>query len=172
MPRIEYRPEKAGDETGIRLVHEQAFGRPNEANLVDALRNRGALLLSMVALRGSHIVGHVSFSEVAIGTTASTFGAVGLGPIAVLPSHQRRGIGSQLVRLGLDRCRQAEHQMVVVVGEPRFYSQFAFVAARTRGIRCEFDVPDDAFMVLEIDEKAWTGRNGIAKYQDEFRHLV
>jgi putative acetyltransferase len=160
------RPEDAG---AIRFVLEEAFGQSNEADLVDALRRRGALTLSLVAVRENDVVGHIVFSPVTIESTGSRFNAIGLGPMAVLPLYQGKGIGSQLVRIGLEQCRQAGHEIVVVLGYPDFYGRFGFVSTKYRGIHCEFDVPDDVFMVMELRQDALAGRGGLVKYQPEFK---
>lgn len=163
-----FRAEQIGDEAPIRGLNEQAFGQPNEANLVAALRERGAVVLSMVATDNDQVVAHVLFTEAIVTEANSQFKALGLGPMAVLPSYQRRGIGSALLKYALDKCRGLDYDAVVVIGHPEFYPRFGFVPARWKGIRCEFDVPDEAFMVLELREDALAGRTGIVKYQPEF----
>ena len=162
------RHERSGDAHAIRFVLEEAFGQSNEADLVDALRHRGALTLSLVALRENEVVGHILFSPVTIESPGSSFNAIGLGPMTVLPPYQGKGIGSRLVRIGLEQCRQAGHEIVVVLGYPDFYGRFGFVPTRHRGIRCEFDVPDDVFMVMELRQGALAGRGGLVRYQPEF----
>ena len=168
---INFREEMSGEETAIRDVNEQAFGRTEEAALVDAIRKRDAIALSMVAAENSRVVGHILFTPVTIKGADSEFQALGLGPVAVLPSHQHKGVGSELLRKGLDRCRKLGHEIIVVVGEPAFYSRFGFVAAKGKGIDCEFDVPDEVFMVLELRENALAGRAGVVYYQNEFRDV-
>ncbi|NIO05861.1 MAG: GNAT family N-acetyltransferase [Proteobacteria bacterium] len=163
--------ERPEDAHAIRFVLEEAFRQSNEADLVDALRRRGALTLSLVALRDNEVVGHIVFSPVTIESADSSFNAIGLGPMAVLPPYQRKGIGSQLVRIGLEQCRQAGHAIVVVLGPPDFYGRFGFVPTRHRGIQCEFDVPDDVFMVMELRQGALAGRGGVVKYQPEFKSV-
>jgi putative acetyltransferase len=166
-----FRSEQIGDEAAIRGLNEQAFGQPNEANLVDALRERSAFVLSMVATDNDVVVGHVLFTEVIVTEADSQFKALGLGPMAVLPSYQRRGIGSGLLECALDKCRELDYHAAVVIGHPEFYSRFGFVPARLKGIRCEFDVPDEAFMVLGLREDALAGRRGVVKYQPEFSEV-
>ncbi|UCE47563.1 MAG: N-acetyltransferase [Phycisphaerales bacterium] len=163
--------ERPEDANAIRFVLEQAFGQSNEADLVDALRHRGALTLSLVAIRENEVVGHILFSPVTVESAGSSFNAIGLGPMAVLPPYQRKGIGSQLVRIGLEQCRQAGHEIVVVLGYPDFYSRFGFVPTKHRGIHCEFDVPDDVFMIMELRQGALAGRGGLVKYQPEFKSV-
>jgi putative acetyltransferase len=160
--------ERKEDANAIRFVLEEAFGQSSEADLVDALRRRGALTLSLVALREDEVVGHIVFSPVMIESAGSSFDAIGLGPMAVLPPYQRKGIGSELVRIGLEQCRDAGHEIVVVVGHPDFYGRFGFVPTKHRDLHCEFDVPDDVFMVMELRQDALAGRGGLVKYQPEF----
>jgi putative acetyltransferase len=147
---------------------EEAFGQPKEADLVDALRRRGGVTLSLVAVRDNEVVGHILFSPVTIESEGSSFEAVGLGPMVVLPVYQKRGIGSQLVRTGLEQCRRAGYEVVVVLGHAEYYPRFGFVPGKVHGIHCEFDGPDDVFMVVELHPGALDGRTGLAKYRPEF----
>jgi putative acetyltransferase len=169
---LQIREEQFGDELGMYHVNEQAFGSPAEADVVDTLRRRGAIVLSMVALESDTIVGHVLFTEAIIDDPRVSFKALGLAPMAVLPEYQRRTIGSQLLRASLDKCRQSGYDVVIVLGHPGFYPRFGFVPAKQHGIECEFDVPDNAFMILELRENALAKWTGIIRYQAEFRKFV
>ena len=166
------RPETPADVHSIRYVNEKAFSQENETKLIEKLRNRGALTISLVAIQENEIVGHIAFSPVMIESGLSSFEAIALAPMAVLPSHQRQGIGSQLVRAGLEECRRLGHEIILVLGHPDYYPRFGFVPARPKGIDCEFEVPEEAWMVLELQEGALTGRNGTAKFQPEFHEAV
>jgi putative acetyltransferase len=166
---ISVREEAPEDIGAIHLVNEEAFGRKQEADVVDALRARGAVVLSLVAVDGRRVIGHIMFSPVTVESGTSSFDAVALAPIAVLPEYQREGIGSRLVRAGLEKCRDAGHDVVVVLGHPGYYPRFGFVRAAPRGISCEYEgVPDDAWMVLELREGALAGRRGRVRFQPEF----
>ena len=158
-------PEDAG---GIRHVNEQAFAQKNEADIIDALRRSNALKLSLVAIEHDEIVGHIAFSPVTVESENSSFQAMGLGPMAVLPNHQNSGIGSQLVEKGLNECEKVGHGIVFVLGHPEFYGRFGFSPSKPYGLRSEYDVPDDVFMVKEIRKGALSGRKGIVKYRPEF----
>jgi putative acetyltransferase len=162
------RRERPDDVAAIRRVHEEAFGRPAEADLVDALRARGKATLSLVAVRGERVVGHVLFSAVTIEAGDEVTAALGLGPMAVLPAHQRAGVGSLLVRAGLEACRRAGHGCVVVLGHPEYYPRFGFVPAGRHGLAWEHPAPDEVFMVLEFRPGALTGAGGIVRYEPEF----
>jgi putative acetyltransferase len=142
------RSETTADIDCIRNVNEQAFGQKEEAEIVDKLRDRGALTLSLVAIRENEIVGHIAFSPVWIESGKSGFEAVALAPMAVLPPCQRQGIGSQLVLVGLEECCRLGHEIIVVLGHPDYYPRFGFITSRSKGITCEFEVPEEAFMVL------------------------
>lgn len=165
---LSVRRETPEDIEAIHYVNEQAFGGKQEADIVDALRNRGAVTLSLVAVRGNKIVGHILFSPVTIESESSNFTAVALAPMAVLPEFQGKGIGSRLVNDGLEECRTLGHEIVVVLGHPDYYPRFGFVPARPRGIECEFEAPEEAWMIMELREGALAGRRGTVKFQPEF----
>ena len=107
---IAIRKEEPGDIRAIRHVNEQAFGQDNEANIIEKLRRRGVLSISLVAVQDNEIVGHIAFSPVIKQAESSNFVAIALAPTAVLPANQRKGIGSQMVRAGLEECRRARNR--------------------------------------------------------------
>ena len=162
------RAEKTEDRDAIHRVVELAFGQRGEADLVDALRENASPCISLVATLDELVVGHIFFSPVTIEAEKDTFAAMGLAPMAVLPEYQNQGIGSQLVREGLKECERLGHDIVVVLGHPKFYPQFGFAPASLKGLRSEYDVPDEVFMVLELSEGALAGRVGLVKYHPEF----
>ena len=166
---VTIRPETTEDIDAIRSLNEQAFDQKDEADIIEKLRNRSALTVSLVAVQGNQIVGHILFSPVTIESEESSITAVGLGPMAVLPAYQRMGIGSELVRAGLEGCKLSGQEVVVVLGHPEYYPLFGFVPAGPKGILCEFDVPEEVFMVLELQEGALAGKRGTVKYQPEFK---
>jgi putative acetyltransferase len=166
---LEIRLESVGDEAAIRQVNEQAFARQNEANLVDALRDAGEGIISLVAVQDEQILGHIMFSPVQIESTSKGIkNAVGLGPMAVLPTYQGQGIGSQLVEEGLQACKECGFTIAVVLGHPTFYPRFGFVPAKPLGIRWEHDVPEDVFMVMALVDNALAGVTGVVKYHPAF----
>ncbi len=162
------RPETVEDFPAVRLVNEQAFARPNEADLVAALRDNAAPIISLVAVLDGRVVGHIFFSPVTVEAEDGSFAAMGLGPMAVLPAYQSQGVGSALVRAGLAACHDMGEDIVVVLGHPGFYPRFGFVPARPRGLYSEYDVPDDVFMVVELREGALARRGGLVRYRPEF----
>jgi putative acetyltransferase len=143
------RTELRGDQHAIRRVNELAFGQPNEAALVDALRDSEAWLpeLSLVAEDDSGIVGHALFSLVDLDSGPEL---LSLGPMAVLPERQRAGVGTAMAREGLERARATEFPLVVVIGHPEYYPRFGFRPARRYGIETPYDAPDEAWMALPL----------------------
>ncbi|MFC1847296.1 GNAT family N-acetyltransferase [Chloroflexota bacterium] len=166
------RPEIPENEAAIRHVNEEAFDGIVEASLVEGLRSRQAIILSLVAIDGDKVVGHILFSPVIIESESQSFDAAGLGPMAVLPLYQRKGVGSELVRAGLEECRRLGHEIVVILGHPEYYPRFGFVPAMPKGIGCEFEVPEEAWMILELHEGALGGRRGKVRFQPEFKEAV
>jgi putative acetyltransferase len=165
---ITIRAENAEDIPAIRRVNELAFGRTNEATLVDALRAVSNPQVSLVAVENDQIVGHIFFSPVTIESEESTSAALGLAPMAVLPEYQKQGIGSQLVREGLRECQRLGCNVVVVLGHPEYYPRFGFIPASQQGLRSEYPVPDEVFMVTELEPGALGGQRGLVKYRPEF----
>jgi putative acetyltransferase len=161
------RPETDADRASVRAVNEAAFGSPAEADIVAALRAKGVELVSLVADVDGIVVGHVLFSRVSL-AGHDELKLMGLGPLAVLPMYQRKGIGSALVREGLSRCRQLGARAVAVVGHPQYYPRFGFVAASSFGIRCKYDVPADVFMLAELESGALAGASGLLLYDEAF----
>jgi putative acetyltransferase len=162
------RDERPEDAAAVRRVNALAFGRAAEADLVDELRRAGAVARSLVAEAGGAIVGHILFSPVVIHGTGLAQPAVGLGPVAVLPAAQRRGIGSALVREGLRRCRDDGQRAAVVLGAPEYYRRFGFTSARARGLRSEYAAPPEAFMVAALAPGALAGADGVVVYHPAF----
>jgi putative acetyltransferase len=173
------RDESEADVTAVRQLNESAFGRPEEASLVDALRASAHPRVSLVACEGGEVVGHIFFSPVSIepdesvgaAAVAATGAALGLAPMAVLPQHQHRGIGSRLVREGLRACLSLGCEVAVVLGHPEYYPRFGFVPASRLGLRCEYDVPDEVFMATELTPGALEGVRGLVKYHPAFAEV-
>lgn len=164
--------ETEDDTTSIREVVTAAFGRTSEANLVEAIRNSPNFIpqLSIVAKEDGDAVAHVMFSAIAIATQNRPIPALALAPLSVMPARQHEGIGSHLVQVGLSKCRQLGHSIVVVLGEPRYYKRFGFQTASQFGMQAPFPVPDDAFMVLELKPGALKGVS-IVQYPAYFNQV-
>jgi putative acetyltransferase len=160
------RTETPADADAIHHVNELAFGRPAEAELVDALRHEARPFISLVAEDEGEIVGHICFTPV---TVEGAFAAVaGLAPMAVLPGRQNQRVGSRLVEAGLEECRRADFGMVVVLGHADYYPRFGFRPASSFGLNSEYDVPEPVFMALELRPGAATGVHGLVRYHEAF----
>ncbi len=169
---ITIRPERPEDASRVRHINELAFGQPAEADLVERLRQACTDSLSLVA-EDDAVVGHILFTSVVVESAGRQVLGMGLAPMAVLPDHQRQGIGSQLVRRGLDILRERGCPFVVVVGHPEYYPRFGFEPASMHGLASQWEsVPAAAFMVLVLDVHAMAGVSGVAKYREEFNEAA
>ena len=166
---VTIRQEDASDVSKIRTVNMSAFGSASEADIVDVLRRDARAAISLVAEHEGDIVGHIMFSPVAV-PEAPELRAMALAPLAVIPQCQRTGIGSALVRAGLDACRRWGAAAVFVVGHPSYYPRFGFAKASGFGFRCEFEVADSAFMVAELIPHVLDGQSGTVHFHEAFRH--
>ena len=169
---VTIRAERLEDIETIRAVNQEAFGQPQEGQLVDTLRTNGGVWLSLVATFNDRVVGHILYSPVTVGSGAEKVIGVGLGPMAVFPEYQRQGIGGRLIETGNQKIREAGHSFIVVLGHPEYYPRFGFKPAGGYGIKCEWDVPDNVFMVMVLDPSKMKGVSGLAKYRDEFSRVV
>jgi putative acetyltransferase len=150
----------------VRSINEAAFGRPDEADLVDGLRREGAVLLSLVAEVEQRIVGHMLFSRMSIETSNGPVSAAALAPVAVLPDLQRRGIGERLIRHGLDLLRERGERIVIVLGHPDYYPRFGFSSEKARFLESPF--PPEALMAMELISGALEGIRGKVRYPTAF----
>jgi putative acetyltransferase len=160
------RAETASDQSMIWQVNEAAFGSAEEADLVEALRTEGVVLLSVVAELDRQVVGHILFSRMSIETPTEVIAAVALAPMAVLPRYQRQGIGGRLIRYGLDALRALGERIVIVVGHPAYYPRFGFSTEQARSLESPF--PPDAFMALELSPGALDRIRGRVRYPQPF----
>lgn len=173
-PTISIRPERKEDIEGIHEVNRLAFGVEDEAQIIKRLRQSSRFIpeLSLLAIKKGQIVGHILFNLITIESQQGDISALSLAPMAVHPEFQSQGIGSELVREGLNRCQKLGHKIVVVVGHPGYYPRFGFVSAREKGLETPFPVPDEAFMVKELIPDALKGIKGIVKYPSEFDEIT
>lgn len=163
------RPEQPGDEHGIRAVHIAAFERETEADLVDQLRATASPLLSLVAIQDT-IIAHLMCSPV-VCKAAPAMQIMGLAPMAVLPKHQRTGIGSALVSDAVERCGEESYDAIIVLGHPAYYRRFGFQPASNFGIQSIYGAPDEAFMALELDPGSLRHASGQVRYHAAFDEL-
>ena len=164
------RAEGEEDRVAVRAVNESAFETLAEAALVDALRDQARPNISLVAEEAGAVVGHIMFSPVVLPEHAE-LAMMGLAPMAVSPEHQRQGIGSALVRAGLEECRGLGCGAVVVLGHPEYYPRFGFTPAVRFGVGCEYEVPDEVFMLVEL-RRGYLGKAcGKVRYHAAFGNL-
>lgn len=151
-----------------------AFGRDDKARLVDALRASDDFIpeLSLVAFEGEAILGHVLFTRIVIRDTDASHEGLALAPVAVVPSHQGKGVGSALIRRGLEEARRLGHEVVIVLAHPPHYPRFGFVPARARGIRAPFPVDDQSFVALALRPGDPDGIRGIVECRLPFASVA
>ena len=164
------RTEEPKDRPAVHAVNVSAFETPAEANLVDMLRKEACPVVALVAEDNEAVVGNIMFSPVSLSGHAG-FKIMGIGPMAVAPEHQRKGIGSALVRAGLERCKQLGVGAVVVLGHHGYYPRFGFLPSVRFGIGCEYNVPEDVFMVMELQPGYLRNATGTIKYHAAFNNV-
>ncbi|MBD0337174.1 MAG: N-acetyltransferase [Cyanobacteria bacterium Co-bin13] len=169
---IKIRPEQVSDYGAIAQMHTLAFGQADEARLVEKIRHSAAYVsdLALVAESDCQIVGHILFSYGQL-VGEGTVPVLVLAPLAVLPQHQRQGIGKRLVQQGLRAARARGNSLVTVLGEPAYYGQFGFEPAVHCGIESPFPVPEAAFMVKLIGQNSDLLR-GKLQYAPAFDDLI
>ncbi len=166
------RKETAKDFRDIRELHDRVFSGPTEGSIVDGIRKGNPDALSLVAVVNDRIVGHIFFSPVAIGGL-DAIPAMGLGPMAVLPEHQKQGIGAALVTRGIQLLQESGCAMVFVLGHAGYYPRFGFSPASRHGFTCQWDgAPDDAFMVKFLRKEYDGVVGGTVEYLPEFNEAV
>jgi putative acetyltransferase len=150
---VDLRAEQTQDRVVVRDIHRRAFRHHGDvvATLVDALREDDPAALSIVAEEAGEVVGHVMFSRSLLDAPRRLIAVQVLSPLAVAPEWQRRGIGSALVRHGLDLLDERGVPLVFVEGDPRFYSRAGFTPGRECGFRKpSLRIPDVAFQALPL----------------------
>jgi len=165
------RSELPADYDSISRVHQLAFGGHEEAQLVESIRYQPGFdpQLSLVATPDGELIGHILFSPIRIETLQATVPVLALAPMAVLPEFQRQGIGTALIKQGLKACRRAGHRVVIVVGHAAYYPRFGFLPASQFGIEAPFDIADESFMVLALDDDMdLVALTGVVRYPGVF----
>ena len=164
------RNEEKDDYNDIRKINDLAFGQENEGKLVDSLRKKSEYnhLLSLVAEIKGKIVGHILFFPIKIQNENKDYTVLSLAPMAVHPDFQNKGIGSKLVKKGLENAKGVGFSAVIVVGHPNYYPRFGFIPASNWNIKLPFDVPDDVFLALELRENSLKNVSGSVDFPKEY----
>lgn len=158
------RQAERADHAAIHALLEQAFENPAEAELVDALRRDGDMVLELVSETDGRIVGHIAYS-----TLRAPVWALALAPLSVAPPYQRRGIGAKLLRESLKRLQAKGWEAVFVLGDPDYYRRFGF----SRRLAAHFDstYAGDYFMALELAKDCLTRKRGALRHASAFAQL-
>jgi putative acetyltransferase len=156
--------ETPSDSAAIRLLHDAAFGQPAEGLLVDALRENGDIVFSLLAVENGCLAGHVMLSRM-----RAPFRAVGLGPVAVMPARQRKGLGSRLIKTGLGLAEIDGWDAVFVVGDPAYYGRFGFSPEQASGFQSPYAGP--FLMALSLRKGGLPTTSGRIEYAPAFSAL-
>ncbi|XGC81062.1 GNAT family N-acetyltransferase [Bdellovibrio bacteriovorus] len=169
-------PETPFDYEGISKVVLDAFSAAeftdgDEHNLVRRLRDSRAYIpeLALVAKADGVIAGHILFTKIKIHCAGGKIiESLALAPVSVHPKFQRKGIGASLIKEGHRLAQKLGYSSVILVGHPGYYPRFGYVKASQFGISAPFDVPDDAFLAVELTEGALKDVSGKVEYPPEF----
>ena len=164
------RQELPSDFSSVFSIHEQAFARTFEADLVNRLRRSKAFVpeLSLVALKDKVLAGHILFTKIKIKNKDVEHLSLAMAPVSVLPDFQNKGIGMALIRRGLDKATELGFTSVIVLGHEHYYPKFGFSPAEKWNIHCPFDVPSSFFMALELQPGSLNDISGMVEYAPEF----
>ncbi len=173
LKHIVIRPETENDYPLIAHINNLAFEQNNEGLLIEKLRDTPDFIseLSLVAEYRDEILGHILFHPILINDGKSQYPSLALAPMCVRPDFQKKGIGGKLVKEGLKRAKKLGYDSVIVLGHPKYYPKFGFIKASKFGIRAPFDVPDEAFLALELVEGALKEVKGVVEYPAPFSEV-
>lgn len=160
------REREPADDEAIRRLNDLVFGGPFEGKLIDELREAFIDAVELVAVEDDTIIGHILFSALTTMVDDDAVPTLSLAPMCVHPDHQRSGIGSALVEVGLELARRREWQAVVVLGHPDYYPRFGFSAELASGLDSPFE--GESFMALELVPGALDGDDGLVVYPAAF----
>ena len=165
---LNIRIESTDDYPAVYVVNRLAFGRVEEAELVERIRPLTSEIVSMVAVLDDMIVGHVLFSPVTVQNNPGAIVAMGLGPVAILPDYQIQGFGTRLTEAGLQQCELCGCKIVFVLGHPEYYPRFGFRPAADGGFFFRNHGFDPYFFFLELEPGASSELSGEVRYLPPF----
>lgn len=169
------RRETNKDYKEVEKVIEESFKSAeftdnDEHNLVKRLRSSDEFIkeLSLIAEIDNKIIGHILLSKALIKDVNKDIETLALAPLAVLPEYQSNGIGKKLINEAIEKAKSLGYKSIVVLGHENYYPKFGFKKASNYGIKAPFDVPDEAYMVLELLPNALNEVNGVVEYSQAF----
>ena len=173
---ITIRQESPQDHTNVYKLIREAFASVEESDhseqdLVERLRHSSSFIpeLSLVAETGrGELVGHILLTRIHIINDAQAFPSLAVAPLSVLPSCQRQGIGSALIREAHRRAAALGYDSAVLLGHPGYYPRFGYLPAHRFGIRFPIDAPVDCCMVIELQPDGLKGVQGRVEYDPVF----
>ncbi len=168
MDKLLIRPESASDKDAVYSLNCLAFGRKDEADLVESVRQAGQVALSLVALLDDQLIGHILYSPVSVEHNPEKYKVWGLGPIAVLPEYQCQGVGKELIYTSLDACKSLAVEAVVLLGHKTYYPKFGFEPASKYHLKFKGQDLGDAFMALELSKGVLASLSGAVHYVPAF----
>lgn len=166
MTGIVVRPFEWADAGAVSRIVKGAFGGDGEVALIETLRRESDMVCEFVAATPSELIGHVAFSRLSMQCDGASLRAVALAPLAVAPAHQRSGVGKTLTRFALSALREANEEVVVVLGHPNYYRALDFSALLAKLLEAPYS--GDAFMALELRAGALAGGRWKVEYARAF----
>lgn len=154
-----------------KAFSNETFSDKKEHLLVNRIRKSDAFIpeLSLLAIdQDNELVGHILLSKITIVNDDKTVDSLALAPVSVIPEHQKKGIGSQLIHAALKKAKEIGYHSVIVLGHKDYYPKFGFKQARLWNIQAPFDVPDEVFMALELTENYLKNVQGVVHYSNAF----
>ena len=169
---MKIRKEIPPDFEAVYKINQLAFGQEGESQLIEKIRKGETFIpeLSLVAEQDGTVIGHILFSKIKI-IGAESYPTLSLAPMSVHPDFQNKGIGSQLVTIGLQIAKKLNFGHVIVLGHKNFYPKFGFKNASTWNIRSPFEVPDDHFMAIELVKGSLENKSGLVEYPPVFYEM-
>lgn len=171
---LKIRQELTSDYNSIYEINKLAFEQDDEARLVDLLRKGSAFVpeLSLVAEINGEVIGHILFTKILIlGDTGIEFESLSLAPMAVHPKSQKQGVGGKMIYAGIEKAKSLGYSSVFVLGHPLYYPKFGFQPASKWNVKAPFNVPEEAFMAIELIEDGLKDVSGTVKYPKEFESV-